>query len=88
MTQAQILQSYRSLLRANPPIAEIERLLHLALAAPVLTDKHALTGSYRLPKIILCASLRHMAEKWRPVSDEQERLVKDLCEYLKKEDSI
>lgn len=80
------MDSYKTLLDAEPPINYLASLLELALKAPVCRDNKEAPGTYRLAKVIHCAILRHMAEYFAPGTEDAERMVAALTDYLRNTD--
>ena len=67
MTKEDLKERFKGLMKANPPLSDIEELFYQAVDSDILDFKKDLEQDYRAATIIYHAILCRMADKWNPV---------------------
>lgn len=83
MKKEQFIENFRTFLKRNPPMDEIEEIFRKALESGVLNYADEEQGSYRLAKLVYHAILSKMAKEWKPLIKENRQEAETVKIYLK-----
>lgn len=82
MEKEEVIESFKELMKINPPLVEIERLFNKAINSGALNFEEEDQPSFRISKTIYHAILCTMAEQWQPYHKIDREESKNLKKFL------
>lgn len=82
MEKGEVIESFKELMKVNPPLVEIERLFNKAINSGALNFDVENQPNFRIGKTIYHAILCMMAEQWKPYHKVDREESKNLRKFL------